>query len=379
MIQKTVIFRILLIFTTVLAGYAQTVSPDRQEPDSIARPVSAPLGSWISRTIHSGDQDWFAISATQRGFLILETGGDLDSYLYLYDGITQSPLAEDDDGGDNGNSRIEYFTEPGKTYIAMVQGYEGETSAVGSYQFRASIEPIPADPTEPNQTRDQATAITLGSEVKAYFLSPTDIDWYRLSIPSAGSVVVYTEGNMDTLLYLYDSRGELIAEDDDGGFGMNARITAPLPTGTVYIQAKALEGQIGRYTLRTMLRQPVRPDRFEDDDTIADARDIQIGSPQERTISTPEDVDWVRLRITRRDVYDIRTLAVDKDLDTYLTLYDGQAQELETDDDGGDNLDARIVRTLAPGTYFIKVTTVNSDLPDNNAYTLTVTVAEPVG
>jgi hypothetical protein len=370
MIQKTVVFRTLLIFTAVLAGYAQTVSPDPQEPDSITRPVTATLDALYSRTIHSGDQDWFAISAPRRGFLILVTAGDMDTCMELFDGSTQSPLAEDDDGGDGGNSRIEYFTEPGKTYIAMVRGYEDET---GSYQFQASLEPVQADPTEPNQTRDQAAAITLGSEVNAYFLSPADVDWYRLSIPAAGNVVIYTEGNMDTLLYLHDSAGELIAEDDDSGSGDNARIVASLPAGTVYIRVKAYEGQQGRYTLRTLLRQPVRPDRFENDDTIADAQDIQIGSSQERTLSTTDDVDWVRLRITRPGVYEIRTTAVDKKFDTYLDLYNGQAQVVESDDDGGGNYDALIRTTLAPGPYFIKVTNRNNELPDNNTYTLSVT------
>jgi len=59
---------------------------------------------------------------------------------------------------------------------------------------------------------------------------------------------------MDTLLYLYDSRGTLIAEDDDSGEGANALISVRLNPGTYYIEVKGFNGQIGRCTLHGEVR-----------------------------------------------------------------------------------------------------------------------------
>ena len=59
---------------------------------------------------------------------------------------------------------------------------------------------------------------------------------------------------MDTLLCLYDSRGNLIKEDDDSGEGANALISERLGSGTVYIEVKEYEGNTGRCTLHAETR-----------------------------------------------------------------------------------------------------------------------------
>jgi hypothetical protein len=54
--------------------------------------------------------------------------------------------------------------------------------------------------------------------------------------------------------------------------------------------------------------------------------------------------------------------------DAYLALFNSSGAVLEQDDDDGGGSDARIVRTLTPGTYFIAA---NSFDIDTGAYTLT--------
>lgn len=46
--------------------------------------------------------------------------------------------------------------------------------------------------------------------------------------------------------------------------------------------------------------------------------------------------------------------------DTYLFLLDSAQNIIEEDDDGGDSVNSKIVRTLAPGTYKIEATTFST-------------------
>jgi hypothetical protein len=368
MLKKTVLCALAALFS-VLCVYAQDVLPDTYEPDSRTKRAALQIGSWVSRTLTPSDEDWFVITPSSRGFLVVETAGDTDTVMELYDGVSR--VAENDDYGSGMTSHIEYLVEPGVAYTVMVRGYDEDVS--GPYRFRAVLEPVPEDRAEPNDTRAQAASLSLGVTLSAYFLTPQDTDWYRLTVPSEGGLLsIRTEGSVDTILELYDSRENLIAEDDDSGENNNAWIDAVVQGGTVYVKASAYDGQIGRYTLHTELREAPPMDRFENDDSAAAAKDIQPGASQERTFTTASDEDWVRLRITRQGTYEIRAQASDGRLDTYLELYDQNEDLLDEDDDSGDNYDACITASLGPGLYYILVTTLDGGRLDNNSYTLSV-------
>lgn len=67
-------------------------------------------------------------------------------------------------------------------------------------------------------------------------LRPTgqDVDHFRFSAASGQTLIAQvTQGQMDTVLGLFDESGGLVADDDDGGAGLLSRIQIPLPaTGT---------------------------------------------------------------------------------------------------------------------------------------------------
>jgi hypothetical protein len=93
--------------------------------------------SVVSRTIHnSDDHDYFLLVPDRAGILIMETTGNMDTYMELYDIDSGEYLEENDDSGSGGNARIRQTAGPGKRYIAMVRSYGSET---GSYGFRAYL------------------------------------------------------------------------------------------------------------------------------------------------------------------------------------------------------------------------------------------------
>ncbi|AEF83579.1 putative tyrosinase [Treponema primitia ZAS-2] len=353
---------------------AQSVKPDANEPDSMVSPqLITPDNSWISRTIHENDTDWFSFTVDSDRELIIETKGDMDTYMVLYDAQSGNELASDDDGGDEGNSKIDYINQKKTSYLVKVTSFSNETT--GSYQFQARTETLARDISEPNDTRSQATTITLGIPANGIFQSAADIDWYRVTVPAGGGqLVVYTEGSRDTYIELWSGADEKLAEDDDSGANFNAQAKAVVPAGIFYIKVTELEGYLGRYTLNARVQEPPKPDSYENDNTPGTAKPIALGAPQEHTFSDASDIDWVRFTITQAGSYEIRCNASDSLLDSYLELYDANENSIAENDDDGDSLNARIRQRLEPGTYLIKVRTLSSDPLADNRYTLRVSL-----
>jgi TolB-like protein len=346
---------------------------DRYETDSQERPVPVEIGGpWISRTIHdTDDRDWFLVTSPARAMLSAETSGSMDTMMELYDD-SGARIASDDDGGEGTNSRISFSAEADRRYIIMVRGYGSHT---GAYRFHVATETVPDEAVEPNNSREQATPLALGAAggFRAYLYSD-DEDWYLAEVPEGGAqVVIYTESSLDTFLTIYNADGTRIAEDDDSGQGNNARVMVNLPAGPFYIKASLYSGSSSRgpYTLFTGIREPVAQDAYEPDNQLSQAKDIEVGQSQTRNFSDAGDVDWVRLRITRAGRYGIRARGENSgNLDTYLELLDASEVVIAEDDDGGRDLDAYLSQELQPGTYYIKVTTLERD-PQGN-YILSV-------
>jgi hypothetical protein len=251
--QKPVLF-CLIFFVSILNAHAQEVRPDSYEPDSRTSRVPIQEGTWISRTLHADDEDWFTFTPAAAGMLTAETAGDVDTLTALYDGV--SMVAENDDGFDDDedyNSRIEYYVEAGITYTMKVGGYD--ENEIGPYRFRVILAPITQERFEPNDTMAQAVPLELGDTFTGHFLSSDDTDWYILRIPAAGALLLYTTGFTDTVLAVYDNDGNLYAEDDDGGDGGNARVHAEVLQGTLYIKVSEYDGNRGRYYLHTQFTE----------------------------------------------------------------------------------------------------------------------------
>jgi hypothetical protein len=355
-------------------GDSRAIRPDSHETDSRKSPVKAKPGEWISRTLHTNDADWFSFTPASPGILVAETAGDTDTVLDLY--RDQELLRENDDVGNDCNAKIEYFVERGVKYLIKAQGVRlagAEENAAGPYRFRVSLESMPREKDRPNSTLEQAEAIALGETVTDYFFTPSDVRWYAVSVPGPGRLTVNTEGTLDTLLEAYDKWEELVGRDDDSGYQGNAKVSADLFSASpVYLRVSAYQGATGRYRLKTRFAPPVKPDPFENDNTIANAREIAIGGSQARNFTDAGDVDWALLRIARQGSYDIAAMAEDNYLDTFIQVFDAEGGLLAENDDGGGFWNAFLAIDLSPGTYYIRISCIDRDPLENNGYTLSV-------
>ncbi|MHC4542475.1 MAG: PPC domain-containing protein, partial [Planctomycetota bacterium] len=80
------------------------------------------------------------------------------------------------------------------------------------------------------------------------------------------------------------------------------------------------------------------------------------GSTVNGNISSAGDVDRYKFTVASPGTYAIETLALSL-TDNYMYLYgpNSQTRLIESDDDGGQDNAARIVRNLSPGTYYVKI------------------------
>lgn len=209
-------------------------------------------GIWVSGSLREGEEQWFSVRSGGNGFITVETTGDTDTYLEAYDS-SRNLIAENDDANDDDyNAWLEILAAPGASYLFKLRGFDEEQS--GPYQIRASFDPLPPD-TERNTERSRAVTIKLGEPVSVVFRSSTESRWYRYDSLRSGTVfTIQSRGNLDTILKLYDAKGEMIEEDDDSGEGMNARISTRVNSGTVIIEVKDYDGKIGRCTLHAEIR-----------------------------------------------------------------------------------------------------------------------------
>jgi hypothetical protein len=189
-------------------------------------------GSWTAQTI-SLPETWFTLTSSSAGSLTVETDGDLDTVMELYDN-SGAKLKEDDDGSENGlNAQIQHDVRAGSTYRVKVWEYDRKTDV--SYRIRATL----SQPNAQNSTTVQgssASPIPLqadGSWTTQTISLPET--WFTLTPSTAGSLTLETDGDLDTVMELYDNSGTKLKDDDDGsGNGLNARIQHDVSAGSTY-------------------------------------------------------------------------------------------------------------------------------------------------
>jgi len=240
---------------------------------------------------------------------------------------------------------------------------------------------VAMDSLEPDSF-DNPVSYEIGVDDNAQVVNRTlqngDEDFFLLVPESDERLTMETTGSTDTFMEFYNEETrQKLAEDDDSGSGTNARIRYSVQAGKRYIvKVRGYDGETGEYGFRAWLQVQVSlaPDEYEPDNDSASAKQIEIGTSQQHTFHTFDDVDWVKFQITQPGSYTIRARGVNSNsLDTYIELFDSDMNSIDEDDDGGGNLDSRLSLHLESGLYYLRIEYINES-PDQ-PYTISI-VAE---
>jgi len=283
-----------------------------------------------------------------------------DSYAtLLFNGM---PVDSNDDGGEGNNARLMTILPGAGTYTVAVSAF-GSSSSGGRYTITLQLTDAPAG-------AGRVERITAGQHV-AGRLEPGDRphtgggyeDLFEFDgQPGQDVMIELRSSDFDAYLELRDEAGALIAENDDGGAGTDALITAHLPrAGRYRIVARAFgERQaVGVYDLAlSNAGEVARPGR------IVAIREGQL------VLGRLESGDSLVGDSTFADVFTFRAprdgeVTIDLtsgEFDAYLIVKDEQGGTLATDDDGGDGTNARItLRVEAGHTYRITANSYGED------------------
>ena len=99
-------------------------------------PVQLAIGTFQNGFINSGDEFWYSVRTAIDGYLVVETTGNTDTYLDVYDEFYQL-ISSNDDFYDI-NARIRIPVRVNQIYIFKLRGYNRGTT--GSYRIFAKIE-----------------------------------------------------------------------------------------------------------------------------------------------------------------------------------------------------------------------------------------------
>ena len=100
-------------------------------------------------------------------------------------------------------------------------------------------------------SKNAAVSIGLNSSVSKAIDYGGDADWFSVSVPSSGTLTVYTIGVTDTYGYLVDSNCNILASNDDNPYP-NFSLSSSVSSGAYYICVRHFNGSsTGNYTLNT--------------------------------------------------------------------------------------------------------------------------------
>jgi hypothetical protein len=228
-------------------------------------------------------------------------------------------------------------------------------------------EPITPDNWEPDNSVADASLIRVGETQSHNLHVEADHDWMYFEAEEGATYVMETSnlgGAIDTVIHLYDGYGNELASDDDGAeefWTSRLRWTAT-EGGSLYFMTGDLgdneAGSGTSYEVSLSVGEAFEVDKYEPDDSRAAANEIAIGDTQRHNLHEEGDRDWVYFEARAGTSYVIETSILGGEIDTIIYLYDGEGNELASDDDGGDGfLASRLEWTPEQnGTLYAMVT-----------------------
>lgn len=311
-----------------------------------------------------------------------------DAYMMVqrYPGGSSPLLARDDDGGSGSDSRVELTLPETDDYLITVTTTErGET---GAYRLRVESNrtvaaPPPAPGTKPSGEGKQViggprvlvsgrtTTGTLSSDTRGR-LGAAEGDWRYVGRAGETITLDLRSSEFDSFLTLYSLGAQSatrVAQDDNGGGGLNSRIVYRIPADGEYVARaeRRQPGRSGTYTLtfRSSARAP-RPAESDGDRVIS----ANTAVSSELDASDPKMHDGTPYELwsyVGRAGENIRVTLRSDDFDAFVsigTITNGVFTAIDSADDGAGGTDSRLDIILPfAGVYAIRTNSLSPRRP----------------
>ena len=339
--------------------YSLTVAfiPDHHSNDrDSATPVIS--GTPVAGNINPDtDQDYFSIQVPGAGTLRATSTGDTDTMGAIYDS-TGALLAADNDDGEGMNFDVSASIVSVGAYYVRVTGAGTDT---GMYSLTVAF-----IPDHHSNDRDSATPVISGAAIAGNINPDTDQDYFSIQVTLMNDLTTLTAtttGVTNTIGAIYDSEGNELAMNDDGGEGMNFVISASIVSaGTYYVRVTSAGTDTGMYSLTVT---SMAGDHGNDRDS---ATPVTSGTPVAGNINPNTDQDYFSIQVPGAGT--LRATSTG-DTDTMGTIYDSTGAQLAANDDDGEGMNFDVSAQIASaGTYYVSVSNFQNN---TGMYGLTVT------
>ena len=293
------------------------------------------IGSAETETLESGEQHYFEFRSQGQQRIAISVDRVFDSALdpkvALYTEYHHQ-VGMNDDGGEGNNALLTVDVESG-LYFIVVTGF-------GSTSGRYTVAVNEAQESE----QHHLGSLSIGSS-RSGELAPQEQHRYSFNSTRSQDLVFTVDktpgSTLDPKVTVYGEADQLIGTDDDGGDENNARLITPVGHGYYTIAVSGFGTTSGGYRVAV------------NEVEIASMGVVSVGSSEEGTLSEAGERHTYQLRITRSGRVVIRLdQTAGSTLDPKMELRRG-SERLVVDDDGGEGRNARISRTLSPGSYEI--------------------------
>ena len=181
-------------------------------------------------------------------------------------------------------------------------------------------------------------------------------------------IIDLTTKDFDAYLRLLNKKGDELAEDDDGGGDLNARIIySAKATEDHQIVVTTFDGEVGKFSLKvrefTLKGEAKARTIGKDGFTIT----ANIAQGDKSPIGKLGRIYSFQLKAGESYTIDLESAT----MDSYLYLFDSKNKLLAQDDDSGGDVNSRITfRATADGVYHVLATTLDGE--ETGEFTLKV-------
>ena len=259
---------------------------------------------------------------------------------------------------------------------------------LGDFDFNASFDQIvfgqegtgSLDNTIPGDVTTTAS-VSVGGQVSDVLDFSGDQDWFSITLVAGQTYDISLLGTGDTplddpLVRILDSSGAQLLQNDDiiNGTVRNSLLTyTAADSGTFYISAQAFATETGGYTLSV-----TETGDTSTSDVVGDASTntvaVMNGSIS-GNIENATDTDWFTITLTAGQRYLISQDGTGSGAlgDAFLRLYDADGNQVDSNDDSGSGLNARMAYVATTsGTYYVSAGSAQGVSNGTGAYALTI-------
>ena len=348
--------------TTTAGEWSPTVAQTPGDAgNTVSSAVALPLNVPVAGVIDSdSDIDVFEVTVPEQMEVLIYTTGDLEATgALLNSGGAEIASVDFAYVVTTENNFLIWDTLSSGTYYVSVSS----DASTGSYTLHT-------ESTVNTTGFDDAAPIGVGTATNAIIdggSNPTD--YFRLDVDAAADVVIYTTAELkDTVGTLYGSDEQQLAASDDGYLSDSRSfvIRRRLDAGTYYVTVEYyLSRQRGPYTLHVQ-------EVDEPGSSLSAAASLALEGVAAGNIDPASDVDYFRIDIDETKRVEIRAASATAAISGALLDSGGDTitDAVQAVSVGDDDLTTLSVdRTLAAGTYYLRVDTSGSAGLDDPAAT----------